>query len=107
MLGIKYLAKKEGSWLHKQRTKKCRFFFGTAIQYYIFHEMTGLLVHISIMLLAGIATNFLNEEVAMKFFWWGGVFPALLLGLPYVIFGLFVNPIKFLIERGKRRKGMK
>jgi uncharacterized integral membrane protein len=104
MFGIGQFTKKD-SWLDQQKNKKCKTWLGTALQFYIFHDITSVLVHILILLIAGALTNVPSiEESAFWVMYWIGLLPLGLFTLPYIIFGLIINPIKSISSKLKKKK---
>lgn len=99
MLAIKYLAKKEGSWMNRQMTKKCKTWIGTGIQMYIFNDLIASLFHIALMIVFGVLSNFLDETLMINLMTFAGIIPFLATMLPYLIGGLIVNPIRNLIKK--------
>jgi len=102
MLAIKYLAKKEGSWLYRQMNKKCKTEFGTIIQMYVFNDFISTLVHIGFTLIFGILANFVNESLMVDLMLYIGIVPMMLTTLPYIIAGLIINPIIYCIKKWRK-----
>lgn len=102
MLVIKEFAK-NGNWLERQMTKKCKTWFGTAIQFYVFHEITGFLVHIALTLIFAILTRFFPEysdaeTLMLELMLYSGIIPLLAASLTYLGYSLIYLPMRALIK---------
>ena len=84
------------------KVKDCKNLLCTIIQLIIFHKLIRLGFFILLSIIGLTYLEYFGDNIVFESIGWVGLIGCVLTGGVWIIFGLIINPIKYLVKRLKK-----